>query len=230
MTKPNGNDENLIRIQEAARVQAEVPTAHQLGEIARGCLNSPKRQLTSEAEIVQLPSNWVSSTGVPKRHAARSEFHGDAWKATGAEIFGMLGTGFLIVLLGGRSCGKTQLGVELIRKSLRRKVQPKFCRSFELFMQLRDAHNEEPSKFAQKMGRYLTDALLVVDQFEMRSLSQFDYEMFSYFLDKRYGEVLDTLICSNHTEEGFRDNVDASVFERIKETGEIIICDWEKFR
>jgi len=223
------NPEKLQQIHEAAKQQAEVPTIYKIGELVSDALSSQTSPVM-QRPAGPLSDHWVSMIHVPERHAHRKEFQGDRWKATGRLLADRLGTGFLSVLLGRRSCGKTQLGVQLIRTALRHNHQGLFCKSFELFITMRNAHNERADAFMGALGRYLTDPLLVIDQFEMRTLSQFDYEMLCYFLDKRYEAVRDTLICSNHTETGFADNVDRSILERIKETGEIIICDWEKFR
>ena len=229
MTQANGNDEKLRRIHEAAKDMAEVPTVSQLGDSAREALSSQSRRLM-DADPRPLPASWLDSSHAPLRHASRTDFRGDKWLLTGKKLTEQLGTGFLVVLLGKRSCGKTQLGVELVRKAYRYGSQGLFCKAFELFITLRNAHNECADRFIGALGRLLTDPLLVIDQFEMRTLSQFDYEMLNYFLDKRYEALRDTLICSNHSEAGFADEVDPSVVARIRETGEIIICEWEKFR
>src|SRR5437762_872560 len=68
-------------------------------------------------DVQQLRYNW----NAPSRQLVRKEIDRNGpWGVKEAELTKILGTGFLVALVGGRGPGKTQMAVELMKSATER--------------------------------------------------------------------------------------------------------------
>jgi DNA replication protein DnaC len=72
--------------------------------------------------------------------------------------------------------------------------------------------------------------LLCIDEIHVCEEQRIKNRFLIDTLDKRYANLVDTIIVSNETPEEFNASTDASILSRMKEHGGILDCTWESFR
>lgn len=173
-------------------------------------------------------------SGADERHRDRPfaalAQHG-GWAAAFAAACKIVDAGGILVLLGDRGNGKTQLGVELIRRSCSNLRQARYYRSREIGMTLRQAYNRGNTLTEEDAVKIFTDPpLLVVDECQERSDNDWEIRSFNLIVDKRYGRKLATVLIANCTSKQFARLMGAGIVDRIKESGGKIVLDWPSFR
>ena len=105
-----------------------------------------------------------------------------------------------------------------------------YARTVELFMDIKTAYDPEGPTEASVLRRYALPALLVLDEAQERGDTDWENRMLTYLIDRRYGEMKDTLLVSNLKADDFRSAIGLSIYSRLVETGGIVVCDWPSFR
>lgn len=177
-------------------------------------------------------------SGIPKRHQRNvdDDKSPDAWLKTRDRVIGRVGEGFIIALLGTRGPGKTQIAEQAIRycshqlgdKAARPSL---YVRAMDVFLDLRATYNEGSTETERSViEKFCAPQLLVIDECQERGESAWEDRMLSYVIDRRYGDMKDTILIANLMEKAFRESVGTSIMSRLIETGEIIECVWPSFR
>ncbi len=151
----------------------------------------------------------------------------------------------ILVLLGDRGNGKTQMAVELIRKVCREHTigleyftygfnKPnfaKYVRGREIGMKLREAYdNNNTMSEQQAIDIFVQPHLLVIDECQERPDKDFEMRSLTLIIDKRYASCKPTVMVANCTPKQFTDIVGSSIADRIKEGGAYINFKWPSFR
>ena len=136
--------------------------------------------------------------------------------------------GAMVGIIGPRGTGKTQMGVDAAQlwmyKAQRR---ARYIRAFDLFAAIKATYNGGDQAAVSVLK---TVPMLVIDEMQVRSDSEWENATLTNILDRRYASKLITLLIANLTHDEFIRNVGASVYSRIIETGKIIETKWESFR
>lgn len=173
-------------------------------------------------------------------------FIADKWKAeqkaTLDEIRPMLtGRGAIIALVGKRGVGKTTIcGQLIIERALNEALYPwdrisPYWKLSELLATFKALYANFGSKDMDALLHRHTrlchrNGLLVIDELHDCEDAQIKNRFLTDTLDKRYANLVDTIIISNQTPEQFAETTDDSVRSRMREHGCIIDCTWESWR
>lgn len=177
------------------------------------------------------PERWAKC-GVPARHrqfVAPTEV--GPWLEKYQAIKARLCSGFLVALLGDRGTGKTQLAAELLRHdSTERSIR--YARAMDFFMAIKSSYR---TKHADEDERNVIDTfveprLLVLDEAHDRGETEWENRLLNYLIDRRYGNLYDTVLVSNQQPDAFRQSIGESIYSRLVETGGLILCEWATFR
>ncbi|HEU5125010.1 MAG TPA: ATP-binding protein [Verrucomicrobiae bacterium] len=152
------------------------------------------------------------------------------WAVTEQKILSKLGSGFFIGLIGTRGGGKTQLGVEAIRRCSRDLKRSRFCTATEFFIEIKSSYNSEENSEKNVLDRFTKPQLLVIDEVGQRSESEWENRLLFELLNRRYNAIKDTLLISNQTVESFCQSLGPSLVSRMQETGGLIECKWPSYR
>lgn len=192
-----------------------------------------------------------AATGCPKRHRKftydLNQIRGTPWAQTLGTLFGLYGTGCLVALVGHRGPGKTQLGVEMIRRDVLADHKALYVRAMDLFIDLKSTYGSRDRSSDNErtvLSRLIEPKLLVIDEISEGAESAWEQRMLGYALDVRYGEAKDTIIIGNFVppratppaqlteaySELLKQRVGDSVISRLNECGGMIICSWPSFR
>ena len=78
--------------------------------------------------------------------------------------------------------------------------------------------------------KLLLPHLLVIDEFNVRSETQWENTVLDNIVDKRYDNGVPTIIITNHTKDGVMKSLGSSISRRLEEIGGIVEFKCENFR
>ena len=168
----------------------------------------------------------------PKRHTATADIdRAGPWGDKENALAAKMGSGFLVALVGTRGCGKTQIAVELIRRSAASGKRALYCTAIEFFMEIKASygHNATGSE-KEVIEKYVRPALLVIDEMGKRGDTEWENRLLYELLNRRYNSIADTLIISNQEVTELESALGPSIVSRMRETGGVIECAWESYR
>lgn len=184
-------------------------------------------------ESIKANEFWGKSR-VPKLHATAPLIDRPEWTKAHNHLFSIVDRkerrGFICALVGNRGSGKTQLGVEAIRMGCKALYSCRYTRAFDVFMEVRAAMKSDHATEVDAMREFIDPEMLVIDEMQERGETAFEDRILVNIIDKRYGQMNDTILIANQTPEHFTAALGPSVTDRIRETGGIIECTWESFR
>lgn len=176
---------------------------------------------------------WTAAKA-PRRHAEALATRPTAdgpWADCYARLRPMLGTGCIIALVGPRGTGKTQLAVSLMRDAVDGDRSARYITAMDLIDEFHAARSGDDYKVLGVMARFASAGVLVIDETQERAGTDFEDRQIVRLIDKRYSHgLVDTVLISNQTPEEFAKSVGSSVIDRMRECGEIVVCDWSSFR
>lgn len=189
-----------------------------------------KKQLESEHEskVYLHRLDW----NAPRRQLEKTDIdRSGAWGTKESDLRKMLGTGFLVALVGGRGPGKTQMGVELMKTHTNNLNSAYYNTLTGIFLEIKSTFKNDSNNTEEDLVRRMAKpSLLVIDEVGRRSDSDWENRIFFEIVDRRYREVRDTLLIANHTKEQFLQTIGESLASRMQETGGIVECNWESYR
>jgi DNA replication protein DnaC len=135
--------------------------------------------------------------------------------------------GRLSAMIGPRGTGKTQLAAWIMAN---RDGHGMYFRAADLMSTMKSWYSL-PSDQCNHNNRLLaTVPLLVIDEMQERVETEHEDKIITALIDKRYGNLLPTLLVANLTLEKFSQHVGPSIDNRIREGGMVLLCDWPSFR
>lgn len=217
-----------------------------LGKRSKGTMNEPMKEAENwvakamesaaafdEGQRQVLVAELRSEAKMPLRHAmTRSAIEGANanWWAALCGLYPRLGKGFLVGLTGVRDTGKTQMGVELIKVMTTRLQSARYCTATEFLLEIKATYGDRERSELDVMNEFRGYKLLVMDEFGKRKGSDWEHLLIFELLNKRYGDLTDTMLISNQLTAEFMESIGDSMASRMKEAGGIIECDWKGMR
>lgn len=178
--------------------------------------------------IEHLKTKW----NAPERQLRMTEpDRSGEWGTVESGLSLKLGSGFLIALIGTRGSGKTQLAIELMRKTVGTEKSALYRTAIEFFLKIKTAfRNKADTSEDQIVKEHSRPSLLVLDEFGRRGETDWEDRMLFEVIDRRYRDCSDTLLISNQEKPAFLESIGPSLASRMSETGGIIECNWKSFR
>jgi len=187
---------------------------------------------TTSDDSAEKAAKIIADAGIPKRH--KQEFvtpEGHPWLSTRAHIANRLGSGFMLALVGIQGTGKTQMGAAIIQDAAAKSRASKFASAMGFFIDLKSTFRDDAeSREGAIIARYAKPKLLVLDEMDERSQSDWENRLLFHMLNERYNAMLDTLLISRRSKAEFLQSVGVSIQSRLQETGGVIECAWPSFR
>ena len=186
----------------------------------------------SRESSMRALSLWKASQ-TPDRHKLFDRDHNTSaeWSDQCDKVLAAIGTGSMIVILGNRGAGKTQMAVCAIRESCKMLRPALYVKAWDFFLDIRATYKKDSTVTERDvLGLYVKQSLLVVDAIENRSESQFENNMLSHMVDLRYDDMVDTILIANYDEKAFAAAMGPSIVDRIIECGIKVLCNWKSFR
>ncbi len=191
------------------------------------------RRKQSEVESMQmkvreLRVNW----NAPTRHLQDKEMDRiGPWGAHETKLSKMLGTGFIVALVGGRGSGKTQMAVALMKMTTEQLRTAYYNTLTGLFLKIKATFKGDVKETEDDLIRRMAQPdFLVLDEVGRRSDSDWENRMIYELIDRRYCNMKDTLLIANQSKQQFLEAIGESFASRMQETGGIIECNWQSYR
>jgi len=141
--------------------------------------------------------------------------------------------GPIIALVGCRGTGKTHAACGLVnlfngRGDFSRSL---YRRLFDVFAEIKGTFRRSPDKSQAEIIIDLEDApLLVIDEVQVRSESQWENDIITNLIDRRYGERRPTVLISNLSPDALVASLGESIESRMVECGQVVRAEWPSFR
>lgn len=177
--------------------------------------------------------NCAKAGDLPKRHIEKAKdgtFDHPEWTKAFTKTGALMGTGAIVMLCGNRGTGKTQIAVKIISNVCGLNHACKYARAIDFFLDLRGAMNSRESDEGVVIKEYSKPTLLVIDDVHERGESEWESRMLFHLIDRRYGDLKDTILLTNQTKADALEALGPSIVDRLRETGGIIECNWSSFR
>jgi DNA replication protein DnaC len=187
-----------------------------------------EREAEQRARMVNL-AKYMSESGIPKRHQLQTEPTGDGWLDLYRRMSEKLGTGVVLAIVGPRGTGKTQLGCHLSRKVAEAGRRPVYATALGFFLEVKESFSAKTSERAA-IDQYVRPSLLIIDEVQERNQSDWGDTLLTHLVDRRYGDMKDTILLGNQTPAEFIKHVGPSITDRIREGGGIAEANWGSFR
>lgn len=168
--------------------------------------------------------------GVGELHRAAADAGGLTWPGDIGVIERRLEDGRIVAVVSDRGRGKTQLGACLLRRWIfERGESGLYVLAADIAERARqvydeDNHGRDPLAPVKRAG------LLVIDEIQERSGTDFDDRTFTAVLDARYAGRRPTLLLGNVQAKAFNELVGPSVASRASEGGAVVVLPWKSFR
>lgn len=135
------------------------------------------------------------------------------------------------VLSGSNGPGKTFAAAALVNAFCLDGRSAFYSTAHDFFMAVKACFGGEPGrKLLELDQRFQRYELLVIDEFEKRSDSDWENNLLHSLLDARYARELATVLVTNKDPKQLHDYVPLGILDRIREGGGIVHCDWPSLR
>jgi len=194
----------------------------------------------NEQEELERTAQWraqdraetagMAASGVPLRHLKQTALENDSWHAKLESVKGRIGEGVIVCLIGPRGTGKTQMAVSLARIVCRAGRSARYATAMGIFLELQETFDGGKKSSRGVIDEYTKPSLLIIDEMHERGETGWEDRVLTHLIDRRYGNLRDTILISNQTKDQMLAAVGPSVASRLSETGGIVTCDWKSFR
>lgn len=209
--------------------------------------SAPEDRPENEEANVSNSKYVREAWGWGRKYCRPIPLHGEEWLAAIETARPVIETGGIVVMVGDRGPGKTQMAAELARKGawpddrdeftradglvVHRGKTALYRRAMDIFLDLRDASkNHVKSSEKEVISKLGNVGLLVVDEFQERGDSEWENRIMKNLLDKRYASERPTIIIANMKRREIFDALGASIVDRATENGKSIEFNWPSYR
>lgn len=159
--------------------------------------------------------------------------HKAKYQLVSSALFGLMQNPGMIALLGTRGCGKTRMACGTVRAFCLEGRTAIYRRVLDFFLDVKatfDKRDEGNVTQREVIARYCRPELLVLDEIQVRSDTDWENVLLTDLVDRRYAARKSTIFVANLGPEEFFRRVGDSITSRINECGGYFVCDWPSFR
>lgn len=209
--------EEEARAEHEARQQAERLARRREADIGAAAIPERFKDRTFDAFVADTPEKQRALT-VAREYAedfAENDRHGRG-----------------LVFIGSPGTGKSHLAASIALHLIdgRRWVQYTTCMG--LIRAVRDTWRSDSetseAKVLRKFGSEID--LLILDEVGVQYGTDSEQNILFEVLDRRYGDMRSTVILTNQKKEGLKKYVGDRVYDRLTETGRMVVFDWPSYR
>lgn len=214
-------------------------TAHENGEpMSVGAIMA--KTVPSYASSTSPVENFraqalLDVSNMPRRHrlamhSIRDLESNAAWRASRDRVVDSMGSGYLLSLIGKRGTGKSQIASFAMAASCKVGRPALYVKAMDFFNWCKLSMRDDGPSIMDVVTEFVTPALLVIDEVQVRGETAFEDSQLINLIDKRYDAMVDTIIIANLLPDELAESLGPSICSRMNETGGVIECKWESFR
>lgn len=137
-----------------------------------------------------------------------------------------------LILCGRPGTGKTHIGCALVKAVIKNNGDARIVTTANLMRQVKETYSEDSKKTENEIYNFYENlSLLVIDEVGVQFGSETEKLIFYEIINRRYNNMLPTVLISNLTADELNGFIGERAFDRFKEDGgAILIFDWESYR
>lgn len=170
----------------------------------------------------------------PERHRHRTELCGPGLLQCDRLWPKVKSGDCLILLLGNRGSGKTQIATEWARRRISSKLSAgRYVKCADLIGEIKSTWHDGGKSLGTEndvLRRFYEVKYLVIDEFHEAGASDWESRTLINIIDHRYDAMLSTVIIANLSREEASNKLNPSLRDRANETGGMVFCNWESYR
>lgn len=138
--------------------------------------------------------------------------------------------GSSLILIGKPGTGKSHLAIAALQS-----IMPKYCGLYVTCMQIVRAVRATWRRDSERTeGEVLSDLasvpLLVIDEIGVQYGTDGEQTVLFEVLDRRYRDMMPTILLANQSLDGIKQYLGERTYDRLTETGRIVVFDWQSYR
>lgn len=174
------------------------------------------------------------SSEAPKRHLkfVPRDSQSEEWTEKYSSLVKCLNSGepLMYALIGRRGTGKTQMASSVIQRACEGGISSLYCKAMDFFINLKATYGNQDATEQAVFSKHKIPNLLVIDEIQVRSESEWENNALTHLIDKRYDAMKSTIFIGNLKPNSLKDCVGESVYSRLTEIGGVMDCNWESLR
>ena len=189
-----------------------------------------KEQKPIEHRVELTARDRFNRGGFPKRLAEHKidDLEGVEYNRAFRKVNAKLGdAGVMIAIVGERRKGKTLFATCLAKKQANDRRSVLYTSAMEFFLTLQSTYSKPDRSELEALNDFYRPDFLVIDELQERSESKWEDQKLTLLLDKRYRDGKDTVIIANLKESALAENLGESATRRLRDTGGILVANWE---
>lgn len=144
------------------------------------------------------------------------------------KVIEYLKTGRSAVIYGNNGTGKTHLAYASCLYQTQQGKESKYVLAFDFFNQIRQSFNGgNPERIVQELATY---DYLVIDEVDKTQGSPTEFVYFYSLINKRYNQMLHTLLVTNADGTAMESVIGKSALDRVASDGKLIELSGENYR
>jgi DNA replication protein DnaC len=203
-------------------------------ETASARSEEPRPSRNKALDAIEIACQ-LGERGYPLRHREHlGMMHGPSLQKANALLSRVKGGDALLLLVGDRGPGKTQMATFWAAK---RRENGQSCgwyrKTTDLIAEIRQTWSDGGKSHGTEsdvLAKYRRTPFLVLDEFHERGDSDWESRTLVNIIDHRYDAMLATVLIANMNPAEVRFKINPSIVSRAEETGGLIVCDWESYR
>lgn len=191
------------------------------------------RELTQRQEDrlrERRTSDILAVSNLPARHLGRraDDESYPQWAQARDRAMQATAEGYSVLLCGPRGTGKTQIAADVGFDFANRQKSVLYTKASQMFRELRQAMHEY--REVQAMDAICRKGILIIDEAHVRGETDYEDRTIVEIFDRRYDNLLPTILITNLTLAEAKAALGASIVDRCVECGRAIVCDWKSLR
>ena len=134
----------------------------------------------------------------------------------------------IIGLYGSRGGGKTQACAVITAMNASNGRKGLYSKASKIFLKIRDA--QSTGALMKTFDEFSSPHLLIIDAFQIRANTEFEYRTLVSIIDDRYDAMKPTIIVSNDSPKVFLEALGDDISSRMQEGGAMIFFNSTSFR
>lgn len=151
---------------------------------------------------------------------------GEQWLAAARRAQEKINTGGIVLLCGQRGNGKTRLAAEFAIRN----GSSRYRTAMRFFLEIRATFSNRDVSELDIIDDLAKTDLLVIDEMQERSESDWENRLLTHLIDARYAENRPTILIANMSKRELASSLNTSVIDRIRGNGVTVEFNWDSYR
>jgi len=148
-----------------------------------------------------------------------------------------------LILIGKNGTGKSMLCSIILQEMIKRNPHENrgydsdwylYTEAIKIVRKIKDTWrqktSEEVNSEQSAINKYVKPKVLVIDEIGMQYGSSTETQFLTEIINDRYNQNKQTILSGNVTVLDMQDILGDRVIDRFKESGRVLVCDWESYR